>query len=264
MADPAPTGTTPRPPARWPSGAGPLPVVLAHRGGAAPAGPPPRTGAPWENTLAAFTAARRAGADGVELDVRAAADGTLVVLHDPGVPGGGPVHATGSAELPPWLPQLAAALDACGDLLVDVELKAPPGGDESAEALGAAVVRALAARRQPRRGPWLVTSFHRAALVGAAREAAGDPQVALGLVVPPLVPPMPAVEEAASLGAAVLLPVWPTTDAAVVTEAHAAGLAVVPWTANGAEALRSMAVAGVDGVVTDDVAGTLAWRAARR
>lgn len=35
-----------------------------------------------ENTLAAFARARRAGADGVELDVRLAADGVPVVVHD--------------------------------------------------------------------------------------------------------------------------------------------------------------------------------------
>lgn len=257
----------PGPPARWPSPGGPRPVVLAHRGGVAPgalgAGTPGRGGMPWENTVAAFAAAGRTGADGVELDVRAALDGTLVVLHDPGIPGGGLVHATRSADLPPWLPTLADALEACGDLLVDLELKAPPGGDPAAEALGAAVVAALAGRRPPRRGPWLVTSFHGGALAGAARAAAGDPSVSLGLLVHPLAPPLPAVSEAAALGAAVLLPPWPHADAAVVAAAHDAGLAVVSWTANDQAALEALATAGADGVVTDDVVGALAWRAAR-
>lgn len=256
------------PPPRWPPGDGPRPLILAHRGGRAPEGPDgaPATdghGAPWENTLAAFAAAGRAGADGVELDVRAAADGTLVVLHDPEVPGGDPVHATRSTDLPPWLPTLAAALDALGDLLVDLEVK-PPAGGVPAEALGVAVVAELARRRPPRRGPWLVTSFDPAVLAGAAREAAGDRAVALGLLVHPLAPPGPAVAEAASLGAAVLLPAWPHADAGVVAAAHAAGLAVVAWTVEGDQALGTLAAAGVDGVITDDVAGTLAWRAGRR
>ncbi|HEX9620830.1 MAG TPA: glycerophosphodiester phosphodiesterase [Polyangiaceae bacterium] len=49
------------------------PRIFAHRGA--------RFHAP-ENTLAAFELARRAGADGIELDVRTAADGTVVVFHD--------------------------------------------------------------------------------------------------------------------------------------------------------------------------------------
>ena len=50
------------------------PVVIAHRG------------ASWdepENTIASFRRAIEFGADYVELDVHAAADGSLVVVHDP-------------------------------------------------------------------------------------------------------------------------------------------------------------------------------------
>ena len=50
------------------------PLVFAHRGGCA-IGP--------ENTLAAFDRGAAAGADGLELDVRLAADGIPVVHHDP-------------------------------------------------------------------------------------------------------------------------------------------------------------------------------------
>lgn len=47
--------------------------VVGHRGASAIAP---------ENTMAAFIAAREVGADGVELDVHATADGELVVIHD--------------------------------------------------------------------------------------------------------------------------------------------------------------------------------------
>ena len=50
------------------------PKLIAHRG-ASHAAP--------ENTLAAFAAAMDAGADGVELDVRATRTGEVVVFHDP-------------------------------------------------------------------------------------------------------------------------------------------------------------------------------------
>ncbi|HJV96516.1 MAG TPA: glycerophosphodiester phosphodiesterase family protein, partial [Albitalea sp.] len=52
----------------------PYPLWIAHRG-AGKLAP--------ENTLAAFAAAQAlAGLDGLELDVRASADGAAVVLHD--------------------------------------------------------------------------------------------------------------------------------------------------------------------------------------
>src|SRR5512146_1026748 len=64
------------------------PLVFAHRG-ASKVAP--------ENTLPAFEAAIALGADGVELDVQATADGKLVVFHNPRLEGttngSGPVSA---------------------------------------------------------------------------------------------------------------------------------------------------------------------------
>lgn len=53
--------------------AGTMPLIIAHRGDSA--------NAP-ENTLASIRAAIKAGADGVEFDVRLARDGVPVVIHD--------------------------------------------------------------------------------------------------------------------------------------------------------------------------------------
>jgi glycerophosphoryl diester phosphodiesterase len=47
--------------------------ILAHRGSA---------GTHPENTMEAFLAAEKAGADGIELDVQLTADGEIVVIHD--------------------------------------------------------------------------------------------------------------------------------------------------------------------------------------
>lgn len=75
------------------------PLVYAHRGGAALAP---------ENTIAAFDHGLAVGADGLELDVRLAADGVPVVIHDATLDrttnATGPVAARASGEL--------AALDA--------------------------------------------------------------------------------------------------------------------------------------------------------
>jgi glycerophosphoryl diester phosphodiesterase len=79
-------------------------LIIAHRG-ASQAEP--------ENTVAAFRAAARAGADGVELDVRRTADDHLVVHHDAVLADGRPLRTVGSAELAAQIPTLDAALDAC-------------------------------------------------------------------------------------------------------------------------------------------------------
>lgn len=239
-------------------------------------------GAPWENTVAAFAAARGAGADGVELDVRSAADGTLVVLHDPAIPTGAFVHALGCAELPPWLPTLAQALDTCGDLLVDIEVKAPPpGAADDVGKLADAVVRGLAATvgkgaRPGSAGPApmpsgsgsrLVTSFWPDA-VSAALAAADELglDLALGLLTHPGLVAADLVDEAARLGCRVLAPPWPQVTGELVRRCHDRGMAVLPWTVNGDDAFRAVVGAGVDGVITDEVVQTLdrrrRWRGA--
>jgi glycerophosphoryl diester phosphodiesterase len=81
----------------------PGPLVFAHRGD---------TSAAAGNSIAAIRAAA-AWADGVEFDVHWAPDGTWRVSH---------------ADLPSeWvsLPQLAEAVAAAGDLLIDIDLKEP-------------------------------------------------------------------------------------------------------------------------------------------
>lgn len=56
------------------AGQGHEPVFIAHRGGIGDGYP--------ENTLAAFSHAIAAGADAIELDLRATRDGVIIVLHD--------------------------------------------------------------------------------------------------------------------------------------------------------------------------------------
>ncbi|MFK5282341.1 glycerophosphodiester phosphodiesterase, partial [Lacticaseibacillus paracasei] len=79
-----------------------------------------------ENTIEAFRLAVDLGADGVELDVRPTADRVLVVHHDAHLADGRAIVATERAELPADVADLGPALDACRDLVVNLELKNDP------------------------------------------------------------------------------------------------------------------------------------------
>lgn len=56
---------------------------------------------------------------------------------------------------------------------------------------------------------------------------------------------------AAAVGADVVSPQYRIVDRAFVERAHAAGLRVIPWTVNDADAMREQIAAGVDGFITD-------------
>src|SRR5580765_6398931 len=95
------------------------PLVFAHRGGSALAP---------ENTLAAFANGLALGADGIELDVHLASDGTAMVIHDATVDrtttGRGTVALMTAAELVRLgVPTLDAVLRQCRDARVIIELK---------------------------------------------------------------------------------------------------------------------------------------------
>jgi glycerophosphoryl diester phosphodiesterase len=230
-------------------------AVLGHRGG----------NGPWhENSLDAFTAALRAGADGVELDVRRSVDGELVVLHDAEVPGAGLVHERRRDQLPEWVPTLDQALAACAGAVVNVEVKNVPGdpGYDETNRVSLDVATVLARDTGPGTpGPAhvVVSSFWPDTL--AAVGSGGGPgtvAVALGLLVHPALDAPSMLETAAGLGCAALHPHHSQVTPELVERAHGLDLAVFTWTVNDPEDLDAVAGAGVDGVITDDVAHTLA------
>ncbi|WP_036457826.1 glycerophosphodiester phosphodiesterase family protein [Mycobacterium sp. UM_WGJ] len=56
---------------------------------------------------------------------------------------------------------------------------------------------------------------------------------------------------AVAVGADIVSPDYSMVDRAFVQRAHAAGLRVIPWTVNDADAMRQQIAAGVDGLITD-------------
>ena len=220
-------------------------AVQAHRGS-----PDPLGGVP-ENSLAAFARSRALGADGVELDVRLTADGGLAVHHDPVIPGAGPVHELATADLPEHVPLLADALDACAGMTVNIEVKNLPmeAAFDPTDRCALDVVDLV--RAMGRSDSVIVSSFWSGAL--AAVRSTGD-DVATGLLVVPSFDVASALSVAVELGCAALhLPV-PLVSADTVSAAHATGLAVAAWTVADGTVLAAVLDAGVDTLITDDVA----------
>ncbi|MEX5710424.1 glycerophosphodiester phosphodiesterase [Parafrankia sp. FMc6] len=121
--------------------------VLGHRGSRTP-GP--------ENTLEAVDAALRAGADGVELDVRRSADGDLVCVHDARLPrlGGRAVIRRSTSELAsrgiPLLTEMLDVWDGRGRLILEIKNQpGQPDFDAPRERTARALIELLRARGLP-------------------------------------------------------------------------------------------------------------------
>jgi glycerophosphoryl diester phosphodiesterase len=215
-------------------------AVYAHRGASA---------AQPENTVAAFEAAVAMGADGVELDVRRTADGALAVHHDAHLADGRLVCEVVSADLPSEVPSLAEALAACGDLVVNVEVKNWPRDPDHdpTQAVATAVARLVA----PMGERVLVSSFN---LADVDRVRALDPSIptaTLALFGPDADVAGRFVDRARRRGHRAVHPHHGAVTAHLVDLAHAAGLAVNTWTVDDPDRIRHLAALGVDGIVTN-------------
>jgi glycerophosphoryl diester phosphodiesterase len=251
-------------------------LIIAHRGDTATAP---------ENTVPAVRAARAAGADGVEIDVRLSGDGVPVVVHDadlrrltgtPGRVGELPAamlatrrvraqRPVGRGEvLPPDaglrpsepleeapLANLDEIVRACGDeLLLNVELKA------ERDASPRAIARLVAAVADVLRGAGLgdrllVSSFHPLALLAMRRalpEARGAFLFEGGESLP----------LRSGAGALVL---WPrlavSPERKLVSNRfmarwRAVGARIHVWTVNDPREMAWMTTLGVDAVITDE------------
>lgn len=225
---------------------GPVTAVWAHRGARDLA---------RENTLDAFREARRLGADGVELDVRGTLDGGLAVHHDAALDDGRVIAQLRSAELPPWLPTLEAALEECRGLTVNVEVKSLPTDvgydpEEGAAAGTAALVAGMGLA-----GSVVISSFSMAA-IDAARAAA--PEVPTGWLTLRGYDQLDALARAGARGHTSLHPHYREVTAGLVRTAHERGMAVYTWTVDGPDDVRLVAGAGVDAVITNVPAVALA------
>ncbi len=248
------------------------PRILAHRGLVIQGGGDP---SPFDNSALALAAADAAGAQYVETDCRATADGDAVLFHDETLQrllgDRRPVSEVGTKELADLfamhggLLTLVDALESFPALRFNIDVKAA----DAAEAVGRAVA-AHGARV-------LLTSFrdgNRRAALDAA-EQAGAPvlpassggRLSIGLLLIAsslrlsgwtrrILRGLDAVQIPERFG---ILPVF---TPALVRAAHAVGVEVHVWTINDPERMRALVAAGADGIVTDRA--DLAIRALRQ
>lgn len=220
----------------------PVTEVIAHRGASAYAP---------ENTVQAFREAGRRGADRVELDVRLARDGSVVVHHDARLADGRAVVDLTPAQLPSTIPSLREALEACAPLAVNVELKdlpSEPGHRRDLPLAGAVV--AILSEHIAEAGPVdvILSSFDEAALDRVAELA---PQLRTASLFVATGNPAGLVSRAAVCGRVALHPAYGGTDRALVDAAHAVGLAVNVWTVDDPGQMAALVDLGVDGIITN-------------
>jgi glycerophosphoryl diester phosphodiesterase len=201
------------------------PLLLGHRGAR-------RFPGIGENTFAAFDLALRAGCDGFEFDVRLSSDGIAVIAHDP-IFGEQDVGKTPAARL---------SLQRLDDVLLryaqqtflDIELKVP--------GLGSAAVRTIQ-KHLPRH--CIVSSFSPIILDEVHNL---DDSVALGFICED----RSKLPEWRGLPCEYVIAQHRLVSRKLIESIHASGRKIIVWTVNTPLAMRKLANAGVDGIISDD------------
>ncbi len=208
-----------------------------------------------ENTVDAFLAARAAGADGVELDVRRCRGGELVVHHDPSIAGRA-LADTPYAELDDYVPTLAGALGACAGMVVNVEIKNSPADGAYYDATGDFARQVVDFLHLASWAQSCQVSCFDLATCRAVR--AVDPAIYVGWLLAPGEDVAARLEAAVGAGLNALNPHYTGVDARLVAAAREARVELNVWTVNQPDDVKRMLVLGVDAVITDDPVGALA------
>ena len=227
-----------------------LPWVIAHRGASAVAP---------ENTMAAFRRAVEMGTECIETDLHLSRDGRLIIVHDTTLnrttSGDGMVRNYTFNELRQFdagswfsekyagerLPAIEELLDFAGqaDLSLYLEIKGGAGyGVERA------VISALRGRKESKATVVLcfdasvldrIHQLDRLLMTGLLFDSGGEDMV----------------KEAVRVGARQIGPRGDCVTPELIEDAHRRGLKVVTWTINEPAQMRSLAAAGVDGIMTN-------------
>ena len=221
------------------------PLVIAHRGASAHRP---------QNTLPAFDLAVAQRADMIETDLHRTRDGAIVITHDEelaGLGGVGEIAGASLAEIRALdagdgerVPTLDEILDRFGPQIpFNLELKRAADADYDgleAQALAAVDERGLQTRT-------LWSSFYDSVL---GRLRARAPEARITLLISSRYP-IRILERARELGAEAINPEASIVSAALVGDAHAAGLAVYVFTVDDLSEMQRLLALGVDGLFTN-------------
>ena len=186
------------------------------------------------------------GSDAVELDVRRTRDGTLVVHHDPRLADGRSIVDADAADLPAHVPTLAAALDACAGMWVNVEIKNDPDEPDfdPTDQIADRTIAALSEHGEDDR--WLVSSF-RIETVDRCRSLV--PTIRTAWLVEAV--PDDVIATMVSRGHAALHPWVDALHRSHIDACHGAGIAVNTWTCDDPTRMAELIDWGIDGICTN-------------
>lgn len=238
-----------------------------------------------ENTLPAFEYAIAQGVDVLELDMAVTRDGVIVVSHDPilhppvcsGPVASAPIHTLTLAEVKQWdcgkvqnpgfprqqtipgtrMPTLdeVFALAPKGNFKFNIETKIFPDHPELAPSPEQFVRLVLAlVRRHHLESRVILQSFDFRTLREMKKLA---PEIKLAALYTG--PAKSFVEITQEAGADMISPEFHLVTPEQVRAAHAAGIPVVPWTANTPADWQRLVDAGVDAIISDDPAALIAY-----
>ena len=242
-----------------------------------------------ENTVPAFEYAIRIGAAVLEMDVAVTKDNVLVISHDPhlnpeickGPEPGALIHNLTYAEVEKYdcgalkntrfpkqqpvpgtrIPTLDQVLDLGkgNPVQVNIETKSFPDHPDytpAPEVFSKMMLDVI--RRHGMEARSIVQSFDFRTLIAMKRLA---PEIRLSALYEGK--PRSFVELAHEAQAGIISPDFHLVNAEQVRAAHAAGIEVVPWTANDPADWDRLIDAGVDAIISDDPAALLAHLKAR-
>ena len=214
-----------------------------------------------ENTLASFERAFERGADAIELDVHATADGVVVVHHDPTVPSADepgfrdrrPIAKLTSAQLRSAQlrsTQLSGSSDGRARIptLTEVLAVVPPGATVYVEIKATGIESLVAQTIASSSARCAVHSFDE----NTIREMrALAPAVPRGLLFDEY--PRDVANSMHRAAARDMWPRWELIDRQLVEAVHAQRGRVIAWTVNSLDAATELVRLGVDGLCSDDV-----------
>jgi glycerophosphoryl diester phosphodiesterase len=204
------------------------------------------------NSCESFGAVREAGADGVELDVRVGTGGALVVIHDHEYPDGRLVATTNGTDRPDQVLLLERALDLCGGLIVNIEIKNFPQDPafDPTEAIADKVVQLLASRETIGKADRVLISCFGIACLDRVLEL--RPGIQTAHLVLSRRPANQVIGPCVQHGHKIVHPYVSMIDESFMAVATANGLTVNAWTGfdEAPEVVAELAALGVQGVIT--------------